>query len=112
MVTFASNIQIKTLQHNVPYLQYTKIEWNNYINKRRITQCHKCQVWGHATSNCYAVPACLKCAEGHLTQDCKKASTTPARCVNSGSDHPANATCCVAYKAGLEMSEMRVTNKY
>ena len=111
MVTFTSNIQLKALQHKVPYLQYTKIEWNNYINKRRITQCHKCQVWGHATNNCYAAPACLKCAEGHLTQDCKKASTTPAKCINCGGDHPANATCCVAYKARLELIEMRATNK-
>lgn len=111
MVTLNENVQIKQIKQEVKYLGHTKIIWDNYINKRRITQCHRCQAWGHATSNCYAKPACLKCAEGHLTKDCEKPKTIPAKCVNCGEDHPANATCCAAYKARLEMVESRSKTK-
>lgn len=71
MVTFLGNMQIKQQSQLAKYICNTKIIWEHYINKR-ITQCRRCQGWGHATINCYAEPACLKCAEGHLTKDCKK----------------------------------------
>lgn len=111
MVTLNENAQLKQIKQQIQYLDHTKIIWDNYINKRRITQCHRCQTWGHATSNCYAKPACLKCAGEHLTKDCVKPKTTPAKCVNCGEDHPANATCCAAYKARLEIAESRVNMK-
>lgn len=111
MVTLNGNAQINQIKQQVRFLDHTKITWDNYINKRRITQCHRCQTWGHATTNCYAKPACLKCAGEHLTKDCVKPKTTPAQCVNCGEDHPANATCCAAYKARLEIVESRANMK-
>jgi len=107
MVTLLGNIQLKQLNQQAKYICSTKITWEYYINKRRITQCRRCQGWGHATVNCYAEPACLKCAEGHLTQDCNKSKDVPAKCVNCGEDHPANATICQEYQKRLKNIELR-----
>ncbi|KAK2575625.1 hypothetical protein KPH14_011888 [Odynerus spinipes] len=71
MITIKGTTNINQLQQQVQYLNYTKIKWEYYIN-----------------------PACLKCAGEHLTKDCKKPRTEPAKCVNCGGDHPANATIC------------------
>lgn len=109
MVTFLENMQIKQLSQLAKYICNTKIIWEHYINKR-ITQCRRCQGWEHATINCYAEPACLKCAEGHLTKDCKKPIELPAKCVNCGLNHPANATICQNYQIKLKIIENR--NKF
>ncbi|KAK2577593.1 hypothetical protein KPH14_012704, partial [Odynerus spinipes] len=102
MVTVAVDVQLGLLKQKVQYLAYTKITWEHYVNKRRVTQCHRCQEWGHATSNCFVSPNCLKCAEGHLTKDCTKSRDVPAKCYNCGGDHPANATVCEEYKKRLQ----------
>lgn len=107
MVTFKGNIQKKQLEQQARYICSTKVFWDDYITKKRITQCRKCQGWGHATVNCYADPACLKCAQNHLTKDCTKSKETPAKCVNCELDHPANATICREYQRRLKIIEQR-----
>lgn len=52
------------------------------LPKKRIIQCHRCQQWGHASSNCYGEIKCLKCAGTHLTQECTKSPDTAAKCAN------------------------------
>ncbi|CAK9801648.1 hypothetical protein ANTPLA_LOCUS2886 [Anthophora plagiata] len=42
-------------------------------------------------------PACSKCAGKHHTREYTKPRTDPAKCVNCNSNHPANATICIAY---------------
>lgn len=112
MITIYGNMNIKILAHQVRYLSHTKIKWEKYYNKKRITQCHRCQEWGHATTNCHVTPKCLKCAEEHLTRECKKPATTPAKCANCGNDHPANATICEKYIEKLNwITKATGTNK-
>lgn len=98
MVTVPISINLKHLQAKIQYVCSTKIYWCNYIVKRRITQCHNCQEWGHSTTNCFAEPACLKCAGKHHTRECTKPRTDPAKCVNCNNNHPANATICITYQ--------------
>ncbi|KAK2577942.1 hypothetical protein KPH14_012825 [Odynerus spinipes] len=107
----SANININHLRQTVQFLVYTRITWENYINKKRLTQCHRCQAWGHATANCYAEPRCLKCAQKHLTNECKKPKTEPAKCINCGKAHPANATICMEYQFRLELIKTRNINK-
>lgn len=101
MITFSADTTLTHLKQKVQYLSYTKITWENYVNKKRITQCHRCQEWGHATANCYAEPTCLKCADKHLTRECTKPRNVPAKCANCDGDHPANATICIVYQRRL-----------
>lgn len=101
MVIF-ENTKLNELKQKVLYLHYTRISWEHYINRNKITQCHNCQDWGHATTNCFANPVCLKCAEEHLTKDCAKSKDLPAKCANCGGPHPANSTDCEKYQKRLK----------
>lgn len=65
---------------------------------------HICQEWRHAI-NCYAHPVYLKCAKEHLTKDCKKPKSEPAKCANCSGNNSANATICEAYKRRLKRIE-------
>lgn len=76
---------------------YTRIKWEKHVNKKLIIQCKRCQIWGHATSNCHNIAKCLKCAEHHWTKDCTKPLDKPAKCANCEGDHPANSTSCASY---------------
>lgn len=89
-------------------IDYTMISWERYLNNKRIIQCHRCQAWGHATSNCHAAPKCLKCAQDHQTKDCLKTDKdTPAKCINCEGPHPANSIDCPVYKKKIEMIDNR-----
>lgn len=60
-------------------------------------QCHRCQLYGHAASNCTAAPRCVKCAGDHPTALCKRNAATdgPPSCILcSTSGHPANYRGC------------------
>ncbi|GBP37297.1 Nucleic-acid-binding protein from transposon X-element [Eumeta japonica] len=36
------------------------------------SQCHRCQLYGHAAANCSAQPRCVKCLVPHWTKDCER----------------------------------------
>lgn len=93
-------------------LEYTMVTWQRYQNNKKIIQCHRCQAWGHATSNCFAAPKCLKCAEGHLTTNCTKTDKdTPAKCVNCGGPHPANNVECTVYLQKLKAIQNNIAGR-
>ncbi|RZC36862.1 hypothetical protein BDFB_011737, partial [Asbolus verrucosus] len=107
LVITSKNETIDTLSNKVTVIDYIKISWERHFTSRRITQCHRCQQWGHATSNCNVKEACLKCAGEHLTKNCTKSRDTPAKCINCGGEHPANYTGCPAYLERLEFVEKK-----
>lgn len=98
LVIVKTGTTLKQLEQKVKVVNYTLIKWKRHYNNRRVTQCHRCQRWGHATSNCHQNWACLKCAQGHPTKDCAKSTAEPATCVNCKQHHPANYTGCPAYQ--------------
>ena len=51
MVTTTSSINEKELNQKIKFLNYTRVRWERYFNKKKITQCHRCQEWEHATAN-------------------------------------------------------------
>ena len=65
-----------------------------------VSQCHRCQLWGHSQRNCFAQPRCVKCLGQHGTSDCPRPKdrtlcTEPPSCVLCGaSGHPANYRGC------------------
>lgn len=68
-----------------------RVEAYRKAKNDNITQCHRCQRFGHTANYCKAEPRCVKCAMSHLTRDCLKNDTKkPAKCINCGLDHPAS----------------------
>ena len=106
---------IKTIT-KIKHLNYTIVGWQRHYNKKQIVQCHRCQKWGHATSNCHAAYVCLKCAEAHETKNCNKSKEVPARCINCDENHPANSIHCVVYKDKISSiknkKQKQTTNRY
>lgn len=87
---------LEFLKQSIKYICQTKIYWERHNNTKAMTQCHRCQEWGHATSNCFAVPQCAHCAEDHWTQQCtKKEENKCANCKQVG--HKAFSTECPVY---------------
>jgi hypothetical protein len=79
-----------------------------YRTKGKITQCFRCQQYGHASRNCNRMPRCVKCPKNHDTKDCeRKDRTTPATCTGCGGAHPANFKECPRRQEYLKMLEKR-----
>ncbi|CAH1107463.1 unnamed protein product [Psylliodes chrysocephalus] len=100
-------ITLDYLNKNTRRILYTRVVWEMRKSTKAIIQCHNCQQWGHATSNCGRPSKCVKCAGDHHTRTCTKTRETPATCVNCGGDHPANYSKCQAYTSKLERLEER-----
>ncbi|CAH1105260.1 unnamed protein product [Psylliodes chrysocephalus] len=95
-------ITLEYLNKNTRRVLYTRVTWELWKSMKLIIQCHNCQQWGHATSNCGRNARCLKCAGDHHTRTCLKTPDTPATWANCGGDHPANYSKCPNYVEKLE----------
>ena len=59
--------------------------------------CRKCQLFGHAASNCGMNYRCVKCAHEHGPGNCPLEDDQPATCVNCNQNHPASYRKCPKY---------------
>jgi len=57
-----------------------------YTPQYQLTQCYKCQRYGHKAGHCRGKEKCAKCGDDHATKDCQ---TDAGKCANCGDDHPA-----------------------
>lgn len=65
--------------------------------KSNLSQCHRCQLYGHSARNCHARPRCVKCLGDHGTPDCSRTpgAPEPPSCVLCGAEgHTANYRGC------------------
>ncbi|CAH1111445.1 unnamed protein product [Psylliodes chrysocephalus] len=105
LVVTDPSLTLDYLNKNVRIILHTRITWELRKSMKQIIQCHNCQKWGHATTNCGRPPRCLKCAGEHLTRTCMKSRETAAKCANCDGEHPANYSKCQAYLERLERLE-------
>ncbi|KAK9722734.1 hypothetical protein QE152_g19508 [Popillia japonica] len=104
------NVTINELKTKARYLQRARVYYETHINKKALTQCKKCQTWGHATLNCHlGIERCVKCGQNHLSHQCNKDKNVPAKCANCGGDHPASSTECRIYIN--ELGKLRASKK-
>jgi hypothetical protein len=57
-----------------------------YTPQYQLTQCYKCQRYGHKAGYCRGKEKCGRCGDNHTTKDCE---TNVHKCANCGDDHPA-----------------------
>ncbi|GJQ79066.1 hypothetical protein Trydic_g18471, partial [Trypoxylus dichotomus] len=72
---------------------YVRVE-SKLIKKDTVTQCHRCQLYGHGQRNCHAAAVCVKCAGPHQTAECSKPREAPAKCALCQGPHTANYGGC------------------
>jgi len=87
------------------------VHWDRPDKERKKpTQCYRCQVWGHSASNCNRKPRCVKCNMTHDIGKCARLSREQEGspiCCNCGKQHPANSTDCEAYKRFVSRRSVR-----
>ncbi|GJQ70726.1 hypothetical protein Trydic_g659 [Trypoxylus dichotomus] len=64
------------------------------VRKDQVTQCHRCQLYGHRQRNCHAAAVCVKCAEPHQTAECTKPRDVPAKCALCSGPYNASYRGC------------------
>ena len=84
--------------YNISRLMNVIVKFEPPQIKKEIVQCKRCQRYGHAQKYCNHTFRCVKCAETHPTNQCRKSPETPAKCIHCQGDHPANYKGCSAYK--------------
>ena len=62
-------------------------------NNRTVTQCLRCQGFGHKAQYCNLTRKCRLCAELHDTRDCPN-RTLPLKCAGCGGGHQASSKEC------------------
>lgn len=101
IVSISNNSAVKSLL-NIKYVLYRAVRWER-IRRDGITQCYRCQRFGHTAVNCNLQFRCVKCSEEHQPGECKLKAGESERetlfCVHCGvTGHPASYRGCPKYK--------------
>lgn len=57
--------------YRVKAINYTVVHWEPYRSSRStLTQCRRCQRYGHGTRHCHMPARCLYCTNSHESQQC------------------------------------------
>lgn len=93
-------IELEPRNNNKEIFNINKI-LNTIVNiepprhKKDIPQCIRCQQYGHTKNYCNRAPACVKCAQNHLSSDCPFAGKIDTvKCCNCNGNHPASYKGC------------------
>ncbi|KAI5742222.1 hypothetical protein M8J77_004719 [Diaphorina citri] len=102
IIRFKGHIPMTQI-NQVGYIFNMRIYWEKYSPKNRVTQCYRCQQYGHGQRNCNEAPKCLKCGKDHETKTCSKPKApTCALCSGPLADslwpHLANSKKCPRYE--------------
>lgn len=92
-------MNIAQLSHQHKSIGQLLIKWELLDkNRKRPTQCHNCQEWGHSARNCGRSYRCIKCTDGHGPGLCQRTirDGNPT-CCNCKQAHPANSRQCQAF---------------
>lgn len=93
----------------IKYLLNQRIQWENILN-RSITQCRRCQRYGHISVNCNLAYRCVKCPLSHTPGQCNRTDRNEGQpyCVNCAQHgHPANFGQCPKYLEFLGAREVK-----
>lgn len=69
-----------------------------------MSQCYRCQKFGHVQRYCTAEYKCAFCANSHTSYNCPepRGRGQPAKCINCGGAHPAFAFSCVHHPINVQ----------
>lgn len=100
-VTLSNSCDVNNLVNTVRVVCHHKITWAPFVRSDVVTQCQRCQRFGHSSSNCKLDRKCVKCNLSHEYGRCAKLITDKPICVNCGGEHTANYRRCVKYTEHL-----------
>lgn len=105
-VTFTGPID--TVKLYKTRLNHTIVKWKRKIFENKLTQCRRCQNFGHGSRNCNVAFKCGICSGLHETSAC---SVEAVKCANCNGEHNAKDLDCPKRKSFMEMRQkMSVKN--
>lgn len=105
LVITDATMTVSKLQKEVPFILRSEATWENRKSANPITQCRRCQTWGHSSNNCRRTYRCSKCAQPHNITECKH--TGPPVCANCRQQHRAFSRQCPVYLNKLSQYEAK-----
>lgn len=92
-------------------LDFMSIKVEAQRSEKTVSQCHRCQLFGHSQFRCTAPIKCLKCAKSHFSSDCTlvKDMDVPT-CANCGGPHTSNSVNCPKHPANKTITQQTVKN--
>lgn len=102
-------VNVNMLNHSYKHVDGIVVRWDVLRkSNKKITQCFKCQSWGHSADNCGYIPRCVKCSDSHAKGECPRTTRVgDPTCCNCGGPHASNHRGCPAYKQHLEKIKSR-----
>ena len=98
----------------VQYVANCLVRWDRF-RKSTITQCHRCQQFGHIAQQCLNKYRCVKCDQQHEPGQCKlgaQVESDKLYCHNcQATGHPASFRGCPKYVEKLEKIEKQQKRK-
>ena len=93
----AINFFTLTAQHTT--IDNLIIKWEKFKKAaKKLTQCYRCQQYGHSSSNCGKQFKCIKCIENHEPGHCRRTTREgEPQCCNCKMFHAANSKSCIYY---------------
>lgn len=101
LVVLDSTYTLKKLQSQVKTILNTRVSWENRRNQREVTQCRRCQSWGHVARNCRRRYRCSRCAGEHQITECNEQNVV--KCANCSEAHRSFDKNCPVYKYRLSV---------
>lgn len=89
-------------------VNYTIPKWRLYLKTTsNITQCRRCQLFGHGMRNCNLKIKCSNCGLDHLVENCNSPVT---KCANCKGDHNSISPNCPKRKEFMDMRRRMATS--
>jgi len=106
---FDKSINLNLLSHSHKHVDGIVVKWDILKkSNKKVTQCFRCQQWGHSAVNCGLTPRCVKCNQAHEKGSCSRITREgEPTCCNCGGPHASNHRGCPAYKQHLEKIKAR-----
>lgn len=83
---------------NIKRLLRSIVKIEQYHNRTKSVQCHRCQQYGHTKIYCGRNAYCVICGQRHATTECKLSSNANTKCVLCGENCTADYKGCTRVK--------------
>jgi hypothetical protein len=92
------------------YLNCRLYNTEKYTPQYQLTQCYKCQRYGHKAGHCRGREICAKCSgHDHAIKDCRSQAQ---KCANCGDGHPAwHPDCPRRREESYRLDDLKFTTK-
>ena len=109
ILTFTKTEHLQEQINNTDSLFNVKIKFEQYKGLTGVTQCYRCQEFGHRAQYCHKTEKCVRCSGAHKVSNCSH--TTKLKCANCNGDHPASYRQCPKYITQTESQVHTQTQK-